>query len=308
MADLAGDMKQQTGLSIRGGGIRGIVPACCLVKLEQQLGGLTRDHIDYCAGTSTGALLAAGIAAGVPAKQLLKVYTERSREIFTPSGILADAKRIAKGFMYDPANLRRVLVETFFPESKMTLNDSPLRLMITATAMNGRNWYFVQDNPKNARTTGKVSLVDAAVASSCAPTYFEDSIITLPSGKPLAFFDGGCGGTANPVYQACVEAFEYDTFDPQNTRVISLGTGFYPGSDAVPKGLLAGIGWVTSTLIDSSEDWADEAVNRHWPGLLQTFNPELPSSIDEADTSAIPQLVKIGEKMADSMDWRKILA
>src|SRR5438552_15951500 len=40
-------------LSIRGGGIRGIIPCCCLVKLENQLGGVTRDHIDFCAGTST---------------------------------------------------------------------------------------------------------------------------------------------------------------------------------------------------------------------------------------------------------------
>jgi patatin-like phospholipase/acyl hydrolase len=57
----------RTALSIRGGGIRGIIPCCCLIKLEEQLGGVTRDHIDFCAGTSTGALLTAAIADGVPA-------------------------------------------------------------------------------------------------------------------------------------------------------------------------------------------------------------------------------------------------
>src|ERR1035438_2353691 len=88
-------------LSIRGGGIRGIIPCCCLIKLETQLGGLTRDHIDYCAGTSTGALLTAAVAAAIPASQLLTVYTERSKEIFTPTGIAADGKRIIQGFMYD---------------------------------------------------------------------------------------------------------------------------------------------------------------------------------------------------------------
>ncbi|MGA2196893.1 MAG: patatin-like phospholipase family protein, partial [Bryobacteraceae bacterium] len=65
-------------LSIRGGGIRGIIPTCCLMKLEAQLGGLTRDHIAYCAGTSTGALLTAAIAAGIPAADILKIYTDRS--------------------------------------------------------------------------------------------------------------------------------------------------------------------------------------------------------------------------------------
>jgi patatin-like phospholipase/acyl hydrolase len=65
-------------LSIRGGGIRGIIPCCCLIELEKQLGGLTRDHVDMCAGTSTGALLTAAVAAGISATELLKVYTDRS--------------------------------------------------------------------------------------------------------------------------------------------------------------------------------------------------------------------------------------
>ena len=92
----------RTILSIRGGGIRGIIPACCLIQLEEQLGGLTRDHIDYCAGTSTGALLTAAVAAGVPATEILKIYTDRAKEIFTPTGAVADAKRALDGYIYDP--------------------------------------------------------------------------------------------------------------------------------------------------------------------------------------------------------------
>ena len=34
-------------LSIRGGGIRGIIATCCLMKLEAQLGGLSRDYFAY---------------------------------------------------------------------------------------------------------------------------------------------------------------------------------------------------------------------------------------------------------------------
>src|SRR5437868_12043750 len=97
-------------LSIRGGGIRGILPCCCLIRLEEQLGGLTRDHIDLCAGTSTGALLTAAVAAGIPARDMLKVYTDRSHEIFTPTGVVAEAKRVAEGFMYEPKHLQKVLV------------------------------------------------------------------------------------------------------------------------------------------------------------------------------------------------------
>jgi hypothetical protein len=295
-------------LSIRGGGIRGIVPCCCLAKLEQQLGGLTRDHIDFCAGTSTGALLTAAVAAGVPATDALKVYTQRSHEIFTPTGPLATAKRVAEGFMYDPQHLHAVLASVLGPAASWTVNDSPLRIMLSATAMNGRNWFFVKDNPRNARTTGSVKLIDAAVASACAPTYFDHWRIDGIAGQTIRFFDGGVGGTANPAYQACVEAFEFDDFTPADTRLVSLGTGYFPGSDDPPSGLIATIGWSTSTLVDTSEDWVDQAVNRQWPGILRRFNPLLPSNIDEADLDAIPVLLQVGQQLAATLDWSQILA
>ena len=294
-------------LSIRGGGIRGIIPCCCLAKLEDQLGGVTRDHFDFCAGTSTGALLTAAVAAGVPAPEALKVYTDRAHEIFTPTGVLASAKRVAEGFMYDPKHLRDVLVSVFGPAAAWTINDSPLRIMLSATAMNGRNWFFVKDNPKNARTTGSVRLIDAAVASACAPTYFDHWRIDGIGGRTIRFFDGGVGGTANPAYQACVEAFEYDEFTPADTRVVSLGTGYFPASDDPPEGLLANIGWATSTLVDTSEDWVDDAVNRQWPGIMRSFNPVLPRDIDQDDLGAIPALLQIGREIAGTMDWRQIL-
>ena len=294
-------------LSIRGGGIRGILPCCCLVKLEEQLGGLTRDHIHLCAGTSTGALLTAAVAAGVPARDMLKVYTDHAHEIFTPAHLIADAKRLAEGFMYEPKNLQKVLMSVLGPAANWTVNTSPLRVMISATAMNGHNWFFVKDNDRNAKTTGTVKLIDAALASACAPTYFDHWRIDDLDSKTVRFFDGGVGGTANPAYQACVEAFEYDDFSPRACRVVSLGTGFYPAPEDPPKGLIATVGWVTGTLIDSSEDWVDNAVERQWPAILQNFNPELPRDIDMADIRAIPDLVKIGSEMAAGIDWTTLL-
>jgi len=295
-------------LSIRGGGIRGIIPCCCLIQLETQLGGVTRDHIDYCAGTSTGALLTAAVAAGVPASQILTVYTQRSTEIFTPSGIAADGKQIIRGFKYDPENLRAVLASVFGAAASWTINDCPIGVMISATAMNGHNWFFVKDNPKNRRTTGGVQLIDAAVASACEPTYFDHWQIAGIQGQTIDFFDGGVGGTANPAYQACVEIFEYDDFAPAETRLAAMGTGYYPGSNDPPKGLIATVEWAANTLVDTSEDWVDGAVKRQWPGVMQNFNPLLPSDINEADLSAIPALVEVGQNMAAGLDWKQILA
>jgi uncharacterized protein len=293
-------------LSINGGGIRGIIPASVLAALEQQTGKLTRDLFSYVAGTSTGALMAAGIAAGIPASELVTVYTTQTKHVFTPTGLIADAKRIADGYMYDPKNLQKVLTKVFGSAAAWSMNDCPIGICLSATAANGHNWFFVRDGAKNARTTGTVKLVDAAVASACAPTYFDHWPLTV-DGKALAFFDGGTGGLANPSYQTCVEMFEYDGFTPAQTRLVSLGTGYYPDSNAAPKGLIDVVSWATDTLVDTSEDWVDCAVKRQWPGAQQKFDWKLPSDIAMDDLSAIPALVAAGKTAAASMDWKQVL-
>jgi len=293
-------------LSINGGGIRGIIPCSVLASLEQQTGKLTREIFSYVAGTSTGALLAAGVAAGIPASQLLAVYTTRSKEVFTPTGLVANAKRVVDGYMYDPANLRKVLAGVFGSAAAWTMNDCPIGICVPAAAMNGHDWFFVRDGVRNAGTTGAVKLIDAAVASACAPTYFDRWPLTV-DGQALAFFDGGTGGLANPSYQACVEMFEYDSFVEAQTRLVSLGTGFYPGSDTPPKGLIATISWATDTLVDTSEDWVDRAVERQWPGVQQKFDWQLQSDISMDDLAGIPALVAAGKTAAAGMNWNQVL-
>lgn len=293
-------------LSISGGGLRGIIPCCGLIELERQLGGVTRDHFDYVAGTSTGAMLAAGIAAGVPASQALSVYTEQGPRIFSPTNSLErDGLRLARGFMFDNQVLHSVVTDTLGASASLPLNSLPIKVLITSVAMDAQRWYFVQDGPKNAQTTGKYRLADVAVASAVAPTYHGPWLIPGLGW----FFDGGAGGLSNPVHRLAIEAFYYDTFDPENTRIVSLGTGYYkpPSMPEPPDDLLATIQWVTNSLVSAAADEAAADVQRSWPGILQQFNPALPSAIDEADVAAIPQLVQIGQEFAKGLDWKSIL-
>jgi len=289
-------------LSINGGGIRGIIPCSVLASLEQQTGKLTRDIFSYVAGTSTGALL----AAGIPASQLLDVYTTQSKDIFTPTGVIADAKRVADGYVYDPKNLQKVLTNVFGSAASWSMNDCPIGICISATAANGHDWFFVRDGARNAGTTGTTKLIDAAVASACAPTYFSPWPLTV-DGQALWFFDGGTGGLANPSYQASVEMFEYDVFVPAETRLVSLGTGYCPGANTPPKGLIATIAWATDTLVDTSEDWVDQAVQRQWPGVQQKFDWQLPSDISMDDLSGISALVAAGQTAAASINLSQVL-
>lgn len=294
-------------LSIDGGGIRGIIPASTLVALEQQLGKPVRDCFDFVAGTSTGALIAAAVAAGVPATQILNIYKQRSREIFSPPKLLAEPKRLLLGYMYDSANIRKVMLSELGAAATWVLNDAPVRLLLTAKGIDTHPWYFVQDRSKNAQTTGKLALIDCAVASASAPTYFKPWTMQV-AGQPTVMVDGGVGVTGNPVYEACVEAFCFDEFDPASTRVVSLGTGTYSHGNQVPSGLLGWLQWSVTTLLDAPEDQQTELVDRHWPNVMQRFDWQLPQAIDMADTGSIDMLVQFGSKVAAQMDWKSILS
>jgi patatin-like phospholipase/acyl hydrolase len=70
---------------------------------------------------------------------------------------------------------------------------SPIRVMISATAVDGHNSFFVKNNPKNSQTTGGVQSIDAAVASASAPTYFDHWTIQGIQGQTISFFDGAAG-------------------------------------------------------------------------------------------------------------------
>jgi len=68
-------------LSIDGGGIRGIYPAHVLRCLEERLQIDLFDTFDMIAGTSTGSIIAAGVATGVPAADIVAMYKEHGAEI-----------------------------------------------------------------------------------------------------------------------------------------------------------------------------------------------------------------------------------
>jgi hypothetical protein len=298
-------------LSISGGGIRGIIPCCMLIALEEQTGKQVRDCFAYVAGTSTGADLCALIQAGVPMTTALTFYTGAdAKTVFSPQDpVLAWARRIVDGYIYDPSKLAASLKAALGPDAGWTINNCPTGALIIACDASGHPWFFCKDNAKNSGVTGACSLVDAVVASSAAPTYFNFWPVTVGA-ETLQMADGGAAGFANPVYRMAIEMFEYDTFDPATTKIVSLGTGFYdpPAAMPAPKGLVATIEFATTTLVDSAEDLADQDAARVYPTCgFQKFNPPLPSNIDEADLSSVPVLLQIGQAAAAKMDWKTIL-
>lgn len=299
-------MGQKYLLSIDGGGIRGIIPATALLKLEEATGRPLRETFSFVAGTSTGALLGAAIAAGIPARRIRDIYLTRAHEIFTPRGPWNEIRRLVTGHKYDIRNLVRVIEQEVGEKRAWTLNDSPIDLLLTAKGLDGRPWYFVKDHPKNSQFTGRFRLVDCATASAAAPTYFGPWKV---GEEPGLVVDGGVGVTGNPVYQACVEAFYYhDQYQPEETVVISLGTGRY-ADNSEPRGFLPWVAWILNELLRSPGEQQTQLVRRHFPGMtFYRLNLDLKENIDMDGVESVDRLRQYGEEFAAQIEWGPILA
>eukprot|EP01047_Picozoa_sp_COSAG01_P039440 COSAG01_NODE_3260_length_6337_cov_11.824784_2_plen_488_part_00 len=94
-------------LSIDGGGIKGLIPAIVIQKIEKLCGDRpVHELFDLVCGTSTGGILALGTCvAKVPVAEMIDVYRNRATDIWTKERW----RMPVIGTKYDPAFLKRVL-------------------------------------------------------------------------------------------------------------------------------------------------------------------------------------------------------
>jgi patatin-like phospholipase/acyl hydrolase len=85
-------------LTIDGGGIVGTFPAAFLAALEDNLGkGPIGQYFDLIVGTSTGGIIALGLAMGLPAAEVLRLYEEQGPTIFGQGSATHAARRPRAG-------------------------------------------------------------------------------------------------------------------------------------------------------------------------------------------------------------------
>jgi uncharacterized protein len=255
-------------LSIDGGGLCGLIPAEVLMLIEKQLDELTGvsrpvgERFDLIGGTSTGAILAAGLAMGMRAQELRDFYVEYGPEIFT-KGCLLDRFK----FKYPSSAIEKQLKDKFGEAT--TLGDERLRttvLLVSKNATLGNDWFFT-NWPKNKfyATNKGIPLWHIVRASSAAPTYFPPHSLAVQDEKGVRqtyeFIDGGVSSYNNPALQVFLEATvpAYGIGWPAGVDkmlLVSLGTGFYPltieGGRAAHYNLLQWAGYVLKELMNEA--------------------------------------------------------
>jgi Patatin-like phospholipase len=213
-------------LALDGGGIRGLYTAILLDRLAKEAPGFT-DRADLLAGTSTGGILALGLAKGMSIPALIELYKNSGGAIFSRS-VWRKIRKVDElfGAKYDNKQLVR-LAQTAFGNA--TLNDLlPRHVLVPsfdldneAVPPNPRMWkpkFF--HNFAGSDSDGARKIADVALRTSAAPTYF-----------PVyqGYVDGGVVAN-NPSMAALAQALDAGTGKQQlaDLRLFSVGTGITP--------------------------------------------------------------------------------
>jgi patatin-like phospholipase len=224
-------------LSIDGGGIRGIIPAMVLQAL---LGNRkAQDAFHIIAGTSTGGIIACGLAKPNPVSldQIISLYRDNGWDIFNKDTM--NRTHTFHDPRYDPAALEKHLHDQLGDTFLSDINNAELLVPSYAIRLPKLNqsgslcapMFFRSWQARGLRLNGgkkqehDFKLACIARATSAAPTYFPPAAISNKAGQVFTMIDGGMFAN-NPTICAIVEA--YRLYGSTDFLVISIGTGSTP--------------------------------------------------------------------------------
>jgi patatin-like phospholipase/acyl hydrolase len=258
-------------LSLDGGGIRGLMTAVWLDYLEQKLGSPLNKHFDLIAGTSTGSILACGIAMGMRADSLIELYLENAATIFPgrASRLWSRAQRLLSqgpsAPKYDGQGLEQVLQKLFRKKNKNVLFGELITkpvLVFTYDTLNRQSIVF--KNTKREHV--KIPVYQICKASSSAPTYFPAHVMRIGKAR-VPLIDGGVVAN-NPTACAIAEAIRINKrqtglaqCEVTDFIVASFGTGEATRSISIAEAQEWGaLEWaipIIDVLFDGSTDAVD---------------------------------------------------
>lgn len=284
-------MKARRILSLDGGGIRGLVTCRWLAGAEDALlaagkPGLMKSF-DLYAGSSTGAIVASGLAIGLSPDTIAAMYRDNRHAIFPgmASRLWSRATRLFSAGpsapQYDGKGLEKVLKKAF---GDTRLGQVKVPLLVTGYDTISRTpVIFKSFKPEHQ----DLPLWEVCRASAAAPTYFPAHGMKV-QGKQCALIDGGVVAN-NPTACAIAEALRKDTRAgvPQDLVVLSIGTGARTRSiDLASAREWGALEWavpIIDVLFDGNADSVDY-IARHLVGdSYFRMQAELAIGMDDMD-------------------------
>lgn len=188
---------------------------------------------DLIAGTSTGGIVAAGLAtphvsndpdrAAATPSELTRLYTSDGPQLFSRS--LWQRMRTVEGLLgprYQPTNMSNVLRRQLGADTK--ISQAQTRLALTAYDLHARAAKFLTNCGSGPQQSDDYFVWQAALATASAPTFFPPANIkNLTKGQRESLIDGGVFAN-DPVLAALVEGRKMG-WALTDMVVLSLGTG-----------------------------------------------------------------------------------
>lgn len=200
-------------LSLAGGGFMGLFTATVLEALEEKYRRFY-DTTEVFAGTSVGSLLALGLASGRSAKDIASTMRDVGPDIFPPSALpLVSKVKNAWKPKYKTEELRNV-IESLVGKKK--LGDLERHVIVPAVDLTAGSYRVFRGGGDSI--DAEIPVVDVALASAAAPTYFPVHPI-----ETELFADGGLIANA-PDAIAAQEALGRLGGRKDRTRMIAIGT------------------------------------------------------------------------------------
>lgn len=233
-------------LALDGGGVRGIVSLAFLERIEWLLAERTGqaglrlcDYYDLIGGTSTGSIIATGLALGYSVDELIAIYRSLSEFAFKNVRLLWLGGLLAHKFPPQPlmaAIERHVGHETLGSDKLRTGLAIVAKRLDTGSVWvlhnHPRGKFFGGDAPLDFTPNRDLPLASLIRASTAAPTYFEPEFIEVAPGVNGAFVDGGVSPHNNPallmVMLATISGYGFNwPMGVDKLLVTSVGTGTY---------------------------------------------------------------------------------
>ena len=301
-------------ISFDGGGIRGAFTTQILLRLTQPPYNIDLTKVQLYAGTSTGSVIATGLAMGLPIDTVAKFYEESnckfifSRKRFGGMNIV--------GPKYKRGPLKEFLTEQY--TGNPTFRELPYGLSLSSFKLQSKyskTWLSVffnnrQDFAKHKRKPEfdyrDLHVLDAVLASSAAPTYFP--AYKIPGRG--SYIDGGVIANNPGVagLSVAINPINKDVADLKNVRLLSIGNGRVEREiKGAPKwGLL---GWMGPSLplLNILSDGSSDADNYYCMSMLgqqgyRRIQVQLPKEIVLDDYAEVPKMVALAKSTAKEFE------